>query len=78
MHPMATDDTCSRELSYECAAAPTLSRSPVEAGHGIEYMADHLRHKNIQNTRIYAQTTNPLREEVFRKLERHPKIVRLA
>src|SRR5215216_4296758 len=50
----------------------------LEAGRGIEYVADHLGHKNIQNTRIYAQITNPLREQVFRELERHPKIVRLA
>jgi hypothetical protein len=45
---------------------------------GIEYVADHLGHKNIQNTRIYAQITHPLREQVFRELEQHPKIVRPA
>ena len=50
----------------------------LEAGRGIEYVADHLGHKNIQNTRIYAQITHPLREQVFRELEQHPKIVRLS
>ena len=45
----------------------------LEAGRGIEYVADHLGHKNIQNTKIYAQITNPLREQVFRDLEPHPK-----
>jgi site-specific recombinase XerD len=50
----------------------------LEAGRGIEYVADHLGHKNIQNTRIYAQIINPLREQVFRELEQHPKIVRLS
>jgi integrase/recombinase XerD len=50
----------------------------LEAGRGIEYVADHLGHRNIQNTRIYAQITNPLREQVFRELERHPKIVRVG
>jgi len=50
----------------------------LEAGQGIEYVADHLGHKNIQNTRIYAQITTALRREVFAKLERHPKIVRAA
>jgi integrase len=50
----------------------------LEAGRGIEYVADHLGHKNIQNTRIYAQITNPLREQVFRELEQHPKIVRIS
>src|SRR5262247_687341 len=45
----------------------------LEAGRGIEYVADHLGHKNIQNTCIYAQITTALRQEVFAKLERHPK-----
>jgi integrase len=49
----------------------------LEAGRGIEYVADHLGHRNIQNTRVYAQITNPLREQVFRELESHPKIVRV-
>jgi hypothetical protein len=30
---------------------------------------------SIKNTVIYAQSTNPLREQVFRELERHPKEV---
>ncbi len=50
----------------------------LEAGQGIEYVVDHLGHKNIQNTQIYAQITTSLRQEVFAKLERHPKIVRVA
>jgi hypothetical protein len=33
---------------------------------------------NIQNTRIYAQITTALRQEVFAKLEHHPKIVRVS
>ena len=49
----------------------------LEAGQGIEYVADHLGHKNIQDTRIYAQITTSLRQEVFAKLERHPKIARV-
>ena len=50
----------------------------LEAGRGIEYVADHLGHRNIQNTRVYAQITNPLREQVMRELEHNPKIVRIA
>jgi integrase/recombinase XerD len=49
----------------------------LEAGRGIEYVADHLGHRNIRNTRVYVQITNPLREQVFRELEQHPKIVRV-
>jgi len=48
----------------------------LEAGQGIEYVADHLGHKNIQNTQIYAQITS-LHQEVFAQLEHHPKIVRI-
>jgi hypothetical protein len=36
-----------------------------------------LGHRNIQNTRIYVQITTSLRQEVFAKLEHHPKIVRV-
>ena len=50
----------------------------LDAGRGIEDVADHLGHKNIQNTRIYAQLSHPLRKQVSRDLERHPKIVRIA
>jgi integrase len=49
----------------------------LEAGRGIEYVADHLGHRNIRNTRVYAQITNPLRAQVFRELEPHPKMVRV-
>jgi site-specific recombinase XerD len=41
----------------------------LEAGRGIEYVADHLGHKSIQNTRKHAQITNSLCEQVFRELE---------
>ncbi len=58
----------------------------LEAGRGIEYvadlsavsLADHLGHRNIQNTRVYAQITNPLREQVMREFEHNPKIVRVS
>ena len=50
----------------------------LDAGRRIEYVGDHLGHKNIQNTRLYAQISDPLRERVFRDLERHPKIAWIA
>jgi site-specific recombinase XerD len=50
----------------------------LAAGRGIVYVADHLGHRNIQNTKVYAQITNPYREQAFRELEQHPKIVRLS
>jgi site-specific recombinase XerD len=66
----------------EAALNPTTRHSIavhlIDAACGIEYVADHLGHKHIQNTRIYAQISHPLRGQVFRDLERHPKIVRIA
>jgi hypothetical protein len=53
---------------------PKISRFHRES----QYVADHLGHRNIQNTKVYAQITNPYREQVFRDLEQHPKIVRLS
>ncbi len=41
------------------------------------FMSDNA-HEHIQNTRIYAQITTSLPQEVFAKLERHLKVVRVA
>lgn len=49
----------------------------VEAGQDIHFVQDHLGHSNIQNTLIYARMTNKRREEIFRKLESSPEIVKI-
>jgi len=41
----------------------------LDAGEGIEFIKDHLGHKNIQNTMIYAQLTDRRREEIYKRLE---------
>lgn len=48
----------------------------LDAGQSIEYVQDHLGHKNIQNTQIYARISNPRRQEIFNQLEYHPAVVR--
>jgi hypothetical protein len=48
----------------------------LEAGREIEYVGDYLGHKNTYNPRLYAQIMNFLREQGFRGLAQHPKIVR--
>ena len=51
----------------------------LDAGRaGSSTVADHLDDRNIQNSQIYAQISHQLREQAFRELERHPKIVRIA
>ena len=49
----------------------------LEAGEGIEFVRDHLGHRNIQNTMIYAQITDKGRKEIFRRIERSSKIARV-
>jgi integrase len=49
----------------------------LEAGKGIEFVKDHLGHRNIQNTIIYAQLTDRSREEAYRRLENGRGIARL-
>jgi len=49
----------------------------LEAGEGIEFVRDHLGHKNIQNTMIYAQITDRRREEVYERLESSSEIARI-
>ena len=70
-HPTLGVFALSRDMLYG------IANYYLEAGQGIEYVADHLGHRNIQNTRIHAQITTSLRQEVFAKLEHHPKIVRV-
>ena len=40
----------------------------LEAGADIRFVQDWIGHKNIQNTVVYAQITNPAREQQARKL----------
>jgi integrase/recombinase XerD len=50
----------------------------LDAGVGIEFVRDHLGHKNIQNTMIYAQLTDRRREEVYRNLEDSDDIAKMG
>jgi type 1 fimbriae regulatory protein FimB len=49
----------------------------LEAGEGIEFVREHLGHRSIQNTMIYAQITDKGRDEAFRRIEKSPKIARV-
>ena len=49
----------------------------LDAGEGIEFVRDHLGHRNIQNTMIYAQITDGRREEAFRKIEASSRIAKI-
>ena len=49
----------------------------LDAGEGIEFVRDHLGHRNIQNTMIYAQITGNRRQEAFRRIEGSSRIARI-
>ena len=49
----------------------------LEAGEGIEFVRDHLGHRNIQNTMVYAQITDKRREEIFERVENSAKIAKV-
>jgi site-specific recombinase XerD len=48
----------------------------LDAGADIRFVQDWIGHRNIQNTVVYAQITNPAREEQARRLFASPMIVR--
>ena len=49
----------------------------LDDGQSIEFVQDHLGHKNIQNTQIYSKISERKRKEVFEQLEYSRDIVRL-
>lgn len=48
----------------------------LDAGQPLEFVKDHLGHVSIKNTEIYARISDPRRQEIFDRLERHPAVVR--
>ncbi|NOT34002.1 MAG: tyrosine-type recombinase/integrase [Candidatus Eisenbacteria bacterium] len=50
----------------------------LDAGASLEFVQDHLGHRNIRSTAIYARITDRHREALFKKLERSPWIVQPA
>lgn len=47
----------------------------LDAGLSLEFVQDHLGHRDIRSTSIYARITDRHREAVFRRLEESPWIV---
>jgi integrase/recombinase XerD len=50
----------------------------LDAGVSLEFVQDHLGHKNIQSTTIYARITDQHRVQQFRRLDASPWIVHPA
>lgn len=47
----------------------------LDAGQELYYVKDHLGHKRIQNTEVYAHISSPTRERIWKEIERSDKIV---
>lgn len=50
----------------------------LDAGASLEFVQDHLGHRNIRSTAIYARITDRHREALFRRLASSPLIVQPA
>jgi integrase len=62
---------------YTChALRHSIATHLLDAGLPLEFVQDHLGHRNIRSTTIYARITDHYRAAVFRKLETSPWIVR--
>ncbi len=62
---------------YTChSLRHSIATHLLDAGLPLEFVQDHLGHRNIRSTTIYARVTDHYRATVFRKLESSPWIVK--
>lgn len=62
---------------YTChSLRHSIATHLLDAGLPLEFVQDHLGHRSIQSTTIYARITSQHRVQVFKRLERSPWIVR--
>jgi len=47
----------------------------LDAGESLEFVKEHLGHRKLENTAIYARVSNPARERAFVRLEKSRLIV---
>jgi integrase len=47
----------------------------LDAGESLEFVKEHLGHRKIENTAIYARVSNPARERAFARLEKSRAVV---
>jgi len=62
---------------YTChSLRHSIATHLLDAGLPLEFVQDHLGHRNIRSTTIYARITDHHRAAIFQKLESSPWIVR--
>ena len=61
---------------YTChSLRHSIATHLLDAGVSLEFVQDHLGHRNIQSTTIYARITDQHRAQLFKRLEESPWIV---
>jgi len=65
---LPSDSTCH---SLRHAIATHL----LDAGESLEFVKEHLGHRKLENTAIYARVSNPARDRAFARLEKSRLIV---
>lgn len=70
-------DLAGLTLHYTChSLRHSIATHLLDAGLSLEFVQDHLGHRKISSTSIYARITDHHRAAVFRELESSPWIVR--
>jgi integrase len=52
----------------------SMATHPVDAGEGIDFVQDHLGHRTIESTLVYARISDRRRDRAIRRLERSLEI----
>jgi integrase/recombinase XerC len=84
--PLRRRQIQSRFVRYRCTAGlsdrltthslrHSIATHLLDAGASLEFVQDHLGHRNIRSTAIYARISDRHREALMRSLERSPWIV---
>jgi len=61
---------------YTChSLRHSIATHLLDAGVSLEFVQDHLGHRNIQSTTIYARITDQHRAQLFKRLDASPWIV---
>ena len=69
MKKYCEDARIPRDKAHFHALRHSCATSLLDRGEGIEYAKDHLGHKNLASTDIYARITNKLRDAIGKRLK---------